>query len=163
MRRAIAMVAVAVPATFVVPGTGSAQLPMCSADMLSATTRQDAAPTGQNKLRVVLTNTSSGSCLVQGYPGIDLTGPDHPTFGPTFSVPRQETGTVPITVAPGAAVSSELTYLPDGPDGWAPTTIVVTPPDTDTSLEVPWPQAGSVARQDAAAHPGTFISPLQLV
>ena len=159
----MAVVAMAVPAMFTVPAIGSAQTPACSAEMLSATTQQDGAPspTGQNKLRIVLTNTSQQSCLVQGYPGVDLAGPDNPTFGPTYSLPRQETGFAPVEVAPGAAVTSELTYLADGPEGWTPATIVVTPPDTTTQLQVPWPQAGSVQRQDAATHPGTYIGPLR--
>ncbi|WP_227999003.1 DUF4232 domain-containing protein [Nocardia australiensis] len=155
--------AAAVPAMFVVPAISSAQPPICSAEMLNATTQQDGPPSsnGQNMLRIVLTNTSPQTCLVQGHPGVDLTGPDHPTFGPTYSLPRQEAGFAPVTVAPGAAVSSELTYLADGPQGWTPTMIVVTPPDTTTQLQVPWPQAGSVSRQDAATHPGTYIGPLR--
>ncbi|MEU6558853.1 DUF4232 domain-containing protein [Nocardia nova] len=163
MKRTLAVAAVAVPAIFAVPAVGSAQTPVCSADMVNATTQQDGAPSpdGQNKLRIVLTNTSAQSCLVQGYPGVDLTGPDDPAFGPTYSLPRQETGFAPVEVAPGAAVASELTYLSGGPQGWTPTTIVVTPPDTTTQLQVPWPQAGSVSRQDAATHPGTFIGPLR--
>lgn len=155
--------AAAMPAMFAVPAIGSAQPPVCAAEMLNATTQQDGAPTpdGQNTLRIVLTNTSPSSCLVQGYPGVDLAGPDDPTFGPTYSLPRQDAGFAPVEVAPGAAVSSELTYLADGPDGWTPNTIVVTPPDTTTQVQVPWPQAGSVARQDGATHPGTYIGPLR--
>ncbi|MGW6119793.1 DUF4232 domain-containing protein [Nocardia sp. NPDC055165] len=161
-KRAIAVVAVAAPAMFMIPAVSSAQLPICSAEMLTATTQHDSAPsTQQNTLRIVLTNTSQQSCLVQGYPGVDLAGPDHPAYGPNYSLPRQETGFAPVTVAPGAAVSSELTYLSDGPEGWTPTTIVLTPPDTTTQLQVPWPQVGSVVRQDAATHAGTFIGPLR--
>lgn len=159
----MAVAAVTVPAMFMVPAIGSAQPSLCSADMFSATVQQDGAPTptGQNKLRIVFTNTSQHSCLVQGYPGVDLAGPDNPPFGPTYSLPRQETGFAPVDVAPGSAVSSELTYLADGPEGWTPDTIVVTPPNTTTQLQVPWPQAGSVSRQDGATHPGTFIGPLR--
>ncbi|WP_227985367.1 DUF4232 domain-containing protein [Nocardia spumae] len=162
MKRTMA-VAAAIPAMFVVPAIGSAQPPVCAAGMLNATTQQDGAPTptGQNKLRIVLANTSAQSCLVQGYPSIDLTGPDDPTFGPTYSLPRQDTGFAPVEVAPGSAVSSELTYLADGPGGWTPHTIVVTPPDTTARLQVAWPQAGSVSRQDGATHPGTYIGPLR--
>lgn len=163
MRRTMVVVALAAPAMFAVPAIGSAQAPVCAAEMLNATTPQDGAPApnGQNTLRIVLTNTSPQSCMVQGYPGVDLAGPDNPTFGPTYSLPRQDTGFAPVEVAPGAAVSSELTYLADGPAGWTPDTIVVTPPDTTTPLQVPWPHAGSVSRQDAATHPGTYIGPLR--
>ena len=53
-----------------------------------------------------------------------------------------------------------LTFLPVL-GGWVPDTIVLTPPDTTTRLEVPWIPGGvGVARQDAATHPGTYIGPL---
>ncbi len=163
MRRAMAVAAAAVPAMFLVPAVGSAQAPICAADMLNATTRQDAAPNpdGQNELSIVLTNTSPQPCLVQGFPGVDLVGPDDPAFGPTYSLPRQETGFAPVSVAPGHAVSSVVTYLAQGSQGWTPEKIVVTPPDTTTQLEVPWTPGLSVQRQDAATHPGTFVGPLR--
>jgi hypothetical protein len=32
---------------------------------------------------VILTNISSQSCALQGYPGVDLVGPDDQVWGPT--------------------------------------------------------------------------------
>ncbi|WP_245672617.1 DUF4232 domain-containing protein [Nocardia anaemiae] len=153
----------AVPVTLLAPAVASAQSEVCTAEMLKASTQQDGAPapSGQNRLRIVLTNTSAQTCLVQGYPGVDLAGPNDPNAGPIYSLPRQQTGFAPVTVAPGEAVSSELTYLSGGANGWTPCTIIVTPPDTTTQLRVPWPQAGSVQRQDGATNPGTYIGPLR--
>ncbi|MGW1740058.1 DUF4232 domain-containing protein [Nocardia sp. NPDC001965] len=151
------LAAVTVPAA-----TASAAPGLCTAETLSMSTRDRPSDSpGQSRLEVVLTNTSAQGCAVQGFPGVDLVGPDDPTFGPTYELPRRDMNFAPVTVAPGSAVSSLLTYLPGDPDGWVPATIVLTPPDTTTQLRVPWPAGVSVQRQDAATHPGTFIGPLQ--
>ncbi|MEV0109279.1 hypothetical protein AB0H42_23465 [Nocardia sp. NPDC050799] len=100
-----------------------------------------------------------GPSATKSVPG--LVSPEDPTFGPTYRLPRQATDPAPPTVEPGAAVSSLLTYLPGGPDGWVPVTLVVTPPDTTTRLRASWPADVSVQRQGGVTHPGTFIGPLQ--
>lgn len=150
-------------AAVLIPATTSAAAPApCAAEALNLSTRERPSDSpGQSRLEVVLTNTSAQSCAVQGFPGVDLVGPADPTFGPTYQLPRQAADPAPLTVEPGAAVSSLLTYLSGGPDGWVPATIVVTPPDTTTQLQAPWQAGVSVQRQDGATHPGTFIGPLQ--
>ncbi|MEU4311010.1 DUF4232 domain-containing protein [Nocardia sp. NPDC024068] len=156
-------VAVAALAAVMIPAATSAAAPApCSAETLNIGTRERPTDSpGQGRLEIVLTNTSAQSCAVQGYLGVDLAGPDDPAFGPTYSLPRQEVGFAPVVVEPGSAVSSDLTYLPGGPGGWVPATIVVTPPDTTTQLQAPWPSGASVQRQDGATHPGTYIGPLR--
>lgn len=151
------LAAVMIPAA-----TSSAAPAPCAAEALTLSTRERPSDSpGQSRLEVVLTNTSTQSCAVQGFPGVDLVGPQDPTFGPTYQLPRQAADPAPLTVEPGAAVSSVLTYLPGSPDGWIPATIVVTPPDATTQLQAPWPTGVSVQRQDGATHPGTYIGPLQ--
>jgi hypothetical protein len=143
--------------------TTAAAKPWCGADSLSLSTGPYGSPgdAAQMHFDVILTNVSPGSCTLQGYPGLDLVGPDDPVFGPTYSLPRASGDPQPITLAPGASASSRLTFLPS-PDGWVPQTIVVTPPDATTQLQSPWIPGGiPVARQDAATHPGTYIGPLQ--
>jgi hypothetical protein len=82
-------------------------------------------------------------------------------WGPVYSLPRQDGDPQPLSLAPGASASSRLTVLP-APDGWIPASIVVTPPDATTHLEVPWIPGGvAVSRQDGASHPGTYIGPLR--
>lgn len=155
--------ATAAVAAVTIPAATSAAAPArCAAETLELSTRERPSDSpGQSRLEVVLTNTSAQSCAVQGFPGVDLVGPEDPTFGPTYQLPRQAADPAPLTVEPGAAVSSLLTYLPGGPDSWVPVTLVVTPPDTTTRLQAPWPAGVSVQRQDGATHPGTFIGPLQ--
>jgi hypothetical protein len=154
--------ALAIPAAL---NTTAAAAPWCAADSLSLSTGPYGAPgdSAQIHFAVILTNISPEPCTLQGYPGVDLVGPDEPVFGPTYSLPRQSGDPQPITLAPGAAARSRLTFLP-APDGWVPQTIVVTPPDATTQLQTPWIPGGiSVARQDAATHPGTYIGPLQSI
>lgn len=150
-------------AAMMIPAATSAAAPtLCTAQILDLSTRERPSDTpGQARMEVVLTNTSAQACAVQGFPGIALVGPEDPTFGPIYELPRQDVDFAPVVVEPGAAVSSTLTYLPDGPDGWVPATLVVTPPDTTDRIDAPWPAGVSVQRQDGATHPGTYIGPLQ--
>ncbi|CAN5637962.1 hypothetical protein BH10ACT9_BH10ACT9_39630 [soil metagenome] len=120
---------------------------------------------GQLQLDATLTNTGTDStCTLQGYPTVVLIGPDDPTFGSTYVVPRQSGDPQPLTLAPGASAGSVLTFSPGPADGWVPREIVVTLPQPDSSvfLSTPWISGGgSVLRQDGATHPGTYIGPLR--
>ena len=153
---------VAVASALVMPATlnsVAAAAPRCGTDSLSLSTGPYGSPgdNAQMHFAVILTNISPQSCTLQGYPGVDLVGPD----GPTYSLPRQSGDPQPLTLAPGASASSRLTFLPT-PNGWVPRTIVVTPPDAATPLETPWIPGGiAVLRQDGATHPGTYIGPLE--
>ncbi|WP_280419102.1 DUF4232 domain-containing protein [Nocardia carnea] len=155
--------AIAALAAMMIPAATSAAAPtLCTARTLDLSTRERPSDTpGQARMEVVLTNTSAQACAVQGFPGVALVGPEDPTFGPIYELPRQDVNFAPVVVEPGSAVSSVLTYLPDALDGWVPATLVVTPPDTTDRIEAPWPAGVSVQRQDGATHPGTYIGPLQ--
>jgi hypothetical protein len=140
----------------------AAAAPLCGTDSLSLSTGPYGAPgdSAQMHFALILTNISSQSCTLRGYPGVDLVGAADPVDGPTYSLPRQSGNPQPLTLAPGASASSRLTFLPTA-DGWVPRTIVVTPPDATTQLETPWIPGGiGVLRQDGATHPGTYIGPL---
>ena len=161
----IAAVVSAFAMALVANTTASAE-PWCGTDSLSLSTGPLTSTeyVGQNQLELVLTNISSQSCTMQGYPGVDLVGPDVPTWGPVFSLRRQSGDPQPFTLEPGASASSILTFgAPGAPeDVWLPTTIVVTPPDATTQLEVPWiPGYFPVLRQDGATSPATYVGPLQ--
>ncbi|WP_063713027.1 DUF4232 domain-containing protein [Nocardia jiangxiensis] len=149
----------AVVATGIVPAaTSSAGLPACAAAQFDLRIQKPKVddPVRPHQFDVVLTNKAA-ACTVQGFPGVDLTGPKDPTFGATYSLPRQAVSAQPLTVQPRNAVVAILTYQPGD---WVPTTLVVTPPDTITQLRVPWPSGVGVARQDGATHPGTYIGSL---
>jgi hypothetical protein len=146
--------------------TTASAAPWCATDSLSLSTGALTTTeyVGQDQLAVVLTNVSQQSCTLQGYPGVDLVGPDTPMWGPVFSLRRQSGDPQPLTLAPGASATSVLTFIgPSTPDRWVPASIVVTPPDATTQLEVAWiPGDFAVLRQDGATHPGTYIGPLHL-
>lgn len=131
---------------------------------LSATAAPAPDPDAQTQLTLILTNVAGQSCTLQGYPDVDLLGPDDPEFGTTYHLPQQAGDPQPLTLAPGDTASAILTFLPGPPSGWVPTTILVTVPRASPKnhLQTPWIPAGtSVLRQDAATHPGTYIGPLQ--
>ncbi|WP_163751202.1 DUF4232 domain-containing protein [Mycolicibacterium helvum] len=141
----------------------AAALPWCATDSISLSTSAPGSPGDATQIHfdVILTNTSPQPCALQGYPGVDLIGPDDPTWGPDYQLPQQAGDPQQVTLAPGAAAISRLTFLPD-PNGWVPNTIAVTLPNAPGRLETSWVAGGiPVARQDAASHPGTYIGPLQ--
>lgn len=61
--------------------TTAAALPWCAIDSMSLSTGAPGSPGSFDQIHfaVVLTNISSQSCALQGYPGVDLLGPDDPT------------------------------------------------------------------------------------
>ena len=162
--RMVVVIVAAIAATPVAPGTTAAASPWCRPDAISLSTSAPASPgeLAQIHFDVILTNDSSEPCALQGYPGVHLLGPDDPTWGPDYALPQQSGNPELITLAPGAAASSRLTFLPEPPDGWVPLSIAVTLPNASGQLETPWiPGRIAVLRQDGATHPGTYIGPLR--
>ncbi|MEE6137724.1 DUF4232 domain-containing protein [Mycobacterium sp. 050128] len=149
--------------------TTAAATPWCGADSLKLSASPPISPGEQVYLHfyVILTNVSRQTCTLQGYPGVDLVGPDDPPLGPTYSLPRESGDVRPVVLAPGASAASLVAFLPKlGPDGmepaWPPTTIVVTPPDSTAQLQTPWIPGGlTVLRQGDGTHPGGQVGPLQ--
>ncbi|QEN14051.1 DUF4232 domain-containing protein [Mycolicibacterium sp. ELW1] len=139
--------------------------PACTSDSLALSTGAPGSPGDATQIHfeLIVTNISPQLCELNGYPGVDLIGPDDPMWGPDYQLPQQADAAVPITLAPGASASSRLTFLAE-PNGWVPDTIAVTLPNAPGRMEVPW-IAGRVpvARQDAASHPGTYVGPLHAV
>jgi hypothetical protein len=154
---ALALAAAAIPTASAAPWCGTDSL------VLSRGALTTTEFVGQDELEVILTNISQQSCTLQGYPGVDLVGPDVPTWGQVFSLTRQSGDPQPFTLEPGASATSILTIgepsLPE--DFWYPTTLVVTPPDATTQLQMPWIPYTAVLRQDGATSPATYIGPLQ--
>jgi hypothetical protein len=111
----------------------------------------------QQKLPVVLKNKGTGSCTLQGFPGVDLKG-----GGTTWSLTRSSVATKKVTLAPGTAAQFTITFLPwtegSGTEFKA-TTLVITPPNETSQATVTWP-GGSILLQDGATHPGTYVGPI---
>ncbi|WP_159047664.1 DUF4232 domain-containing protein [Streptomyces sp. WM6378] len=112
----------------------------------------------QGAVTITLTNKGAKSCVMKGYPGVDLVG------GPTRWPLTRGTAETPktVTVRPNATTTFNIFYLPfnkgDGQE-FKPKSIVITPPDETHSHTLPW-EFSSVLLQDGATHPGTYISPV---
>jgi hypothetical protein len=124
----------------------------------------DAVPdphsTEQQSAFVVLTNTSAHTCVLRGFPGVDLVN-----SGKQWSLIRDSQSPHTIPLVPGASTQVTVTFLPWSANGnvasnnFAPTTLVITLPNETKSYDLPW-RWGHVLLQDAATHPGTYISPV---
>ncbi|KQX51000.1 hypothetical protein ASE09_13455 [Streptomyces sp. Root66D1] len=112
----------------------------------------------QGGVVIALTNKSGATCVLNGYPGVDLVG------DLTWSLTRQ-TSQKPrqVTLAPGAATSFTITYLSYDPESnsteFKPKKIVITPPGETHSTTLTWDYS-SVLLQDAATRPGTYVGPV---
>ncbi|SNQ50420.1 conserved exported hypothetical protein [Frankia canadensis] len=129
----------------------------CAAGELTVTLGAAHVNTGdQHERPVILTNRSSRSCAVTGYPGVELVARD----GSTYDVVRSPlVRPSRIVLAPGGQTRANLRYLTVSPgaDGaFDAVRVLVTPPDTTTSTPLTW-DAGPVLDQSGATHPGTWI------
>jgi hypothetical protein len=147
------------PAATPPPTSVPARSGRCTLDQLTASLGRTTGEAGQRHTTVVWTNTSTSDCVMDGFGGVDLQGPDDP-MGRTYSLPRTSATPKSFPLAPGHAAHITITWLPpqDGP-GWTPTAMLVTPPNETRSAHLDWP-GGAVLRQDGATHPGTYVGPV---
>ena len=115
---------------------------------------------GQRTQVVDLTNKGSSACTLQGFPGVDLDGAANGQQNFTWPLARQSVTYAAVTLRPGETGHFSLIYLPgnSASSDMAVTKLVITPPNDYTQAEVTWNQ--SVVLQDAATHPGTYITPV---
>ncbi|MFF9275848.1 DUF4232 domain-containing protein [Streptomyces griseosporeus] len=112
----------------------------CHTSELSASVGRNDPGAGQENFPVVLTNTSSRTCTVHGYPGAAFVGADGRQLGPD---PRREPGVTArtVTLAPGHSAWAGLRFAnPEisGARTATPAALLVTPPDERDPLKVPW-------------------------
>jgi Protein of unknown function (DUF4232) len=107
-----------------------------------------------------LTNKGSSACTLQGFPGVDLDGAANGQQNFTWPLARQSVTYAAVTLRPGETGHFSLIYLPgnSASSDMAVTKLIITPPNDYTQGEVTWNQ--SVVLQDAATHPGTYITPV---
>ncbi|MQY30717.1 DUF4232 domain-containing protein [Nocardia aurantia] len=135
---------------------------------------------GQVHQTIDLTNTRRQPCTMTGFPGVDLLGaatdldiaPDGTvTVGAVdpnrqWSLTRQSADHGTVTLAPDATAHFVLTYLPGDPGadpasmarGLSVHHLLVTPPDDTEHATIAW--TVTVALQDEATHPGTYVGPI---
>ena len=120
-----------------------------------------ATGTAAQRTQVVdLTNKGSSACSLQGFPGVDLDGAANGQQNYTWPLARQSASYAAVTLQPGETGHFSLIYLPGNAasSDMAVTKLIITPPNDYTQAEVTWNQ--SVVLQDAATHPGTYITPV---
>lgn len=128
-------------------GGGGSTTATCQPGQLSASTGHGTGAAGTLTLTMSLTNTSSATCELNGYPGmqlLDAQGNSLPTnvVRGQFHFPETVANQPPSTVrlAPGAAGTFALAYedVPVGKETSCPTSakVEVTPPNDYTHLVV---------------------------
>ncbi|MCX5329481.1 DUF4232 domain-containing protein [Streptomyces sp. NBC_00140] len=116
----------------------------CHTSELEATLGRNDPGAGQENFPVILTNTSSRTCTLHGYPGAAFVDASGEQLGPD---PKRTPGT-PATVklAPGQNAWSGITFSNPEISGARtanPDALLVTPPDERDPLNVAW-SAGEV-------------------
>ncbi|MFE7117003.1 DUF4232 domain-containing protein [Streptomyces sp. NPDC057654] len=125
-------------------------------------TGEDAAPDenadGATTTSIVLTNKGSRTCVIGGFPGVDLTSENG---GERWSLARSSAKFSSITLNPGDSTDFKLNVLmtKDDENFYQPAHVEVTPPNETSSLNLNWPW-GTLVKQDGATHPGTFVNPI---
>lgn len=109
------------PASSSGPGTPSSPAPspsgpaLCKADSLSAATdASGGGAAGSVYMKLILTNTGGGPCLLRGFPGVSLAAD---AAGSPIGAPAKRDETTPVTdvlLTPGQAGSAVLRYTNAG-------------------------------------------------
>lgn len=111
----------------------------CHTSELRATAGRNNPGAGQENFPIVLTNASSRTCTLRGYPGTAFVDASGRQLGPD---PKREPGTpATVTLAPGRSAWAGLTFSnPEvsGAHAATPASLLVTPPDERDHLTVTW-------------------------
>ncbi|MFI5567181.1 DUF4232 domain-containing protein [Streptomyces sp. NPDC051740] len=129
-----------------------------TAELSAAVGRMDPGA-GQRNFPVVLTNVSSRTCTLYGYPGAAFVDAAGEQLGRD---PERTPGDpATVTLRPGASAWAGLRYSSPGVSGArtaTPAALLVTPPDEREPLKVPW-KAGAVPVSGNAS--SVFLTVLQ--
>lgn len=124
--------------------------------------RPDMDTTYQQQVTIRLTNKSTHTCTLRGFPGVSLISQS----GETWDLQRSGDTPSTLTLKPGedtAMVSmSILPVQKNDPDvqPFVPSKILLTPPNETTHVTLAWPYGGAILDQSGATRPGTFVNPV---
>ena len=149
-------------------GTASATTSQTSACILTLRIgARSESPPGQFHADLIFENKKiwNTSCRLSGFPDVELIGPVAPVYGSLYELPDQSGRSESVTLRPGSSAHALLTWLPSSSvrGSWTPGYVRVTVPTgsgTSDPMALPW-RFGSVLRQDAATHPGSYIGPIR--
>ncbi|WP_053852050.1 DUF4232 domain-containing protein [Streptomyces sp. NRRL B-24085] len=111
----------------------------CHTAELSASVGRNNPGAGQENFPVVLTNRSSRTCTLYGYPGTAFVDASGRQLGPDPE--RSATGPQTVRLAPGQSAWAGLSFAnPEvsGAGTATPAALLVTPPDEEDPLKVAW-------------------------
>lgn len=136
---------------------------VCQAGDLKISLAGNDKLTSQYVQWVQLANDTSTPCTMDGFAGVNLVGSASGNSNYTWPLDRDSDSYSKITLQAGESAYFGIKYLAwasgDGTD-FNVANVVLTPPNTTTSVTLPW--SASVLLQDAATHPGTYITPIAL-
>ncbi|MEV6172348.1 DUF4232 domain-containing protein [Streptomyces sp. NPDC051954] len=138
------------------PATGT----RCHTSELSASVGRNNPGAGQENYPIVLTNTSSRTCTVRGYPGAAFIDASGKQLGP--DPVRSSDSPTTVTLKPGSSAWAGLTYSnPEisGARTATPADLLVTPPDERDSLKVAWTSGEVPVGGNASSVRLTVFSP----
>ncbi|MGW2485990.1 DUF4232 domain-containing protein [Streptomyces sp. NPDC001606] len=119
--------------------TTAATSSRCHTSELRASVGRNDPGAGQENFPVVLTNGSTRTCTVRGYPGAAFVTSGGTQLGPD---PKRESGSpVTVTLKPGQSAWAGLTFSNPGVSGAktaTPAALLITPPDERDHLRVTW-------------------------
>ncbi|MFD8675635.1 DUF4232 domain-containing protein [Streptomyces seoulensis] len=117
----------------------SAKSTRCHTSELRAAVGRNDPGAGQENFPVVLTNKSSRTCTLRGYPGAAFVNASGTQLGPD---PQRTSGSpVTVTLRPGQSAWAGLTFSNpqiSGAKTGKPASLVITPPDERDPLKVTW-------------------------
>ena len=143
------------------PAQAAGSAATCQPADLSLALGAKSGGTGQQTLAVDLTNKGPSACTMDGFPGVNLVGAANGKQDYTWPLERSSASYSTVTLQPGEPAHFDLIYLPGvAGDGINITVakMVITPPNAYTQAQLTWNQP--VLLQDAATHPGTYITPV---
>jgi hypothetical protein len=143
--------------------SGSSGYSTCQASGLKISLSGQNTISSQIVQWVRLTNATTTPCTMDGFAGVNLVGSASGQSNYSWSLDRDGESYSTITVDAGESAYFGIKYLPWAAGDSAPINvadIVLTPPNTTTSVTLPW--SASVLLQDAATHPGTYLTPVAL-
>jgi Protein of unknown function (DUF4232) len=134
---------------------------ICQASDLTFALGANTAGSGDRTQVVDMTNKGSAACTVDGFAGVDLVGTASGQSNYRWPLVRTNDAYSKVTLRAGDSAHFSIKYLPfaagDGTEIGV-TSLAITPPNTYSSARLTW--SAGILLQDAATHPGTYITPI---
>lgn len=144
-------------------GGGNSGSSICQAGDLNVSLASQNEVSGQIIQWVQLENKTAKACTMDGFAGVDLVGSANGKSDYDWPLGRDSEHYSKFTLKAGESAYFGIKYLP-----WASgdgtkidvAKIKLTPPNTTTTVTLSF--SAAILLQDAATHPGTYLTPIAL-